>query len=86
MSLEPAWTLLDGMTLRLRGSYEHLDYRAPRARPALDDFGLVGGFRDWPLGRHFVFTAGLTTERRSSTRLYQDYEYPPQQIQITGTL
>ena len=41
---------------------------------------------DWPIGNHIKITAGLTTERRSSNLLYQDYEYLQQQIEIVGTL
>jgi hypothetical protein len=86
VSLEPGWTLSNGITIRLRGSYEHRDFRDASGTTArLDDIGVVSGFLDWPIGRHIKLTGGITTERRSSTRLYQDYEYLLQQIQITGT-
>ena len=76
---------LYGMTVRLKGSYEHRDFRdASGSRARLDDVGALSGFLDWPLGRHCKLSAGVTTERRSSTRLYQDYEYLLQQIQVTG--
>lgn len=86
VSIEPGWTLSNGMTVRLRGSYEHRDFRDASGTTArLDDIGVVSGFLDWPIGRHVKLTGGITTERRSSTRLYQDYEYLMQQIEITGT-
>lgn len=86
VSLEPGWTLSNGITVRLRGSYEHRDFRDASGTTArLDDIGVVSGFLDWPIGRHVKLTGGITTERRSSTRLGQDYEYLLQQIQITGT-
>ena len=87
VSLEPGWTLSNGMTVRLKGSYEHRDFRdASGSSARLDDVGALSGFLDWPLGRHCKLSAGVTTERRSSTRLYQDYEYLLQQIQIVGML
>ena len=85
VSIEPGWTLSNSMTFRLHGSYEHRDFRnAGGVTARLDDVAQISGFLDWPIGRHIKLTAGLTTERRSSTRLYQDYEYLKQEIQITG--
>ena len=85
--LEPGWTLSNGISFRLHGSYEHRDFRTSRGSTGrLDDVGTVSGFMDWPIGNHIKITAGLTTERRSSNLLYQDYEYLEQQIEIVGTL
>jgi hypothetical protein len=46
---------------------------------------LVSGFLDWPIGRHFKITGGISRGKRSSTRLYQDYEFFQQQFEIVGT-
>ena len=74
------------MTVRLHGSYEHRDFiNGGGITARLDDVAQISGFLDWPIGRHFKLTGGITTERRSSTRLYQDYEYLKQEIQITGS-
>ncbi len=88
LSLEPAWTLSNGITIRLKGSYENRDYVVVTGPEPdrLDDVGLVSGYLDWPIGRHFKITGGISRGRRSSTRLYQDYEFFQQQIQIVGTL
>ena len=87
LSIEPGWTLSNGRSFRLHGSYEHRDFRTSQGSTGrLDDVGTVSGFLDWPLGNHIKITAGLTTERRSSNLLYQDYEYLQQQIGIVGTL
>jgi hypothetical protein len=88
VSLEPAWTLSNGMTVRLKGSYENRDFvvvtgSAPDRK---DDVGLVSAYLDWPIGRHIKITGGVSRGRRSSTRLYQDYEFFQQQLQIVGTL
>ena len=88
VSLEPAWTLSNGMTIRLLGSYENRDFKVvDKVGPGrADDVGLVTAFLDWPIGRHIKITGGLSRGRRSSTRLYQDYEFFQQQLQIVGTL
>ena len=87
VSLEPAWTLSFGMTVRARASYEHRDFKDISGNSArLDDIGSLGGFLDWPVGRHLRLTAGTTVEKRSSTRPLQGYEYLLQQIQIVGML
>ncbi len=86
VALEPAWTLSNAMTVRVHGSYEHRDFiNAGGITARLDDVAQISGFLDWPIGRHFKLTGGITTERRSSTRLYQDYEYLKQEIQVTGS-
>ncbi len=88
VSLEPAWTLSNGITIRLLGSYENRDFKVvDNVGPGRkDDVGLVTAFLDWPIGRHIKITGGLSRGRRSSTRLYQDYEFFEQQLQIVGTL
>ena len=87
-SLQPAWTLSNGMTVRLLGSYENRDFVVVTgvATDRKDDVGLVSAFLDWPIGRHIKITGGISRGRRSSTRLYQDYEFFQQQLQIVGTL
>jgi hypothetical protein len=87
-SLEPAWTLSNGITVRLKGTYENRDFVVVTglSPDRLDDVGLASAYLDWPIGRHFKITAGITRGRRSSTRLYQDYEFFQQQLQIVGTL
>lgn len=88
VSLEPAWTLSNGITIRLLGSYENRDFKVvDNVGPGReDDVGVVSGYLDWPIGRHIKITGGLSRGRRSSTRLYQDYEFFEQQLQIVGTL
>jgi len=88
VSLEPAWTLSNGITVRLKGSYENRDFVVVTgpAPDRLDDVGVVSGYLDWPIGRHFKITGGISRGRRSSTRLYQDYEFFQQQLEIVGTL
>ncbi len=87
-SIEPAWTLSNGITIRLLGSYENRDFKVvDNVGPGRkDDVGLVTAYLDWPIGRHIKITGGLSRGRRSSTRLYQDYEFFEQQLQIVGTL
>ena len=88
VSLEPAWTLSNGITIRLKGSYENRDFKVVTGvgSDRLDDVGLASAYLDWPIGRHIKITGGISRGRRSSTRLYQDYEFFQQQIQIVGTL
>ena len=87
MSLQPAWTLSWGMTVHLKGSYEHRDFKdATGGSARLDDVGSLGGSLEWPVGRHFKLTLGATAEKRSSTRLLQAYQFLQSQIQIVGTL
>ena len=88
LSLDPAWTLSNGLTARVHGSYEHRDFQVTTgiASDRVDDVGNVSGFLDWPLGRHFKLSGGVTVERRSSTRQLQTYQFLQQQLQIVGTL
>jgi hypothetical protein len=87
LSLEPGWTLSNGIVVSLRGVYEHRDFRAATGSLARqDDIGTFTGILDWPIGRHWKFTASTTTEKRSSTRYLQGYQFLLQKIQITGTL
>jgi hypothetical protein len=88
ISLDPAWTLSNGLTARVHGSYEHRDFKVVSGVESdrIDDVGNISGFLDWPLGRHFKLSGGATVERRSSTRYLQSYQYLQQQLQIVGTL
>lgn len=88
LALDPAWTLSNGLTARVHGGYEHRDFRVVTgvASDRIDDVGNVSGFLDWPLGRHFKLSGGVTVERRSSTRYLQSYQDLQQQLQIVGTL
>jgi hypothetical protein len=87
VSLQPAWTLSWGMTVHLKGTYEHRDFKDPSGGTARrDDVGSFGGFLEWPVGRHFKLNGGGTAEKRSSSRPLQGYEYLLLQLQIVGTL
>jgi hypothetical protein len=86
VSLEPGWTLSNGLNLQVRGSYEHRNFETSAGSTGrIDDVGAVSCSAEWPIGRHLTVSGSFTTERRSSTRLYQDYEFIQQQLQITGT-
>ena len=88
LSLDPAWTLSNGLTARVHGSYEHRDFKVVSGVEGdrIDDVGNISGFLDWPIGRHFKLSGGVTVERRSSTRYLQSYSDLQQQLQIVGTL
>lgn len=88
LGLDPAWTLSNGLTARVHGGYEHRDFKVVTgvASDRIDDVGNVSGFLDWPIGRHFKLSGGVTVERRSSTRYLQSYQDLQQQLQIVGTL
>lgn len=87
VSLEPGWTLSNNMTLQVRAAYEHRDFKDITGGTARqDDVGTFTGVFVWPIGRHWKFTASMTTEKRSSTRNLQSYEYLLNQLQITGIL
>ena len=86
VSLEPGWTLSNGLSLQLRGSYEHRNFEISAGSTGrIDDVGTVSGVAQWPIGRHLTLSGTIATERRSSTRLYQDYEFLQQQLEIVGT-
>ena len=87
VSLEPGWTLSNNMILQVRAAYEHRDFKAGTGSIARqDDVGTFTGVFMWPVGRHWKLTASTTTEKRSSTRYLQSYEYLLTQLQITGVL
>jgi hypothetical protein len=87
VSLEPGWTLSNNMTLQVRAGYEHRNFKESSGSIARqDDVGNLTGLFTWPIGRHWKFTASMTTEKRSSTRYLQAYEYLLNQLQITGIL
>jgi hypothetical protein len=86
VSIEPGWTLSNGLSVQVLGRYEHRDFEtAAGSTGRLDDVGTVSGVITWPIGTHLKISGTITTERRSSTRLYQDYEYLQSQVQIVGT-
>jgi hypothetical protein len=87
VSLQPGWTLSNNMILQVRAAYEHRDFKeATGALARQDDVGTFTGLFVWPVGRHWKLTASTTTEKRSSTRYLQSYEYLLTQLQITGIL
>jgi hypothetical protein len=86
VSIEPGWILSNGLSLQVRGSYEHRNFETGAGITSrIDDVGTASAVASWPIGRHLTLSGTITTERRSSTRLYQDYEFLQQQLQITGT-
>ena len=85
--LEPSWQFANGLDLRLVGGYEKRDFKAQLPGEAReDDVVIAGAFAEWGISRHFRVSLGIDTERRSSTRELQDYDFNRIQLQLIGQL
>jgi hypothetical protein len=87
ISIEPSWKLTEKLALRINASYENRDFQVdPLQSDRQDDVVIAGAFVDWEVTRIIKVSAGVDTERRSSSRALQDYDFNRFQIQLTGHL
>jgi len=87
VSIEPIWYLTEKVNLRVEASYENRNFQVdPFKSDRQDDVGAAGAFVDWEIARNIKLSAGIDSERRSSTRALQDYDFNRFQIQVIGHL
>jgi hypothetical protein len=87
VSIEPSWTLTDKLDLRIEASYENRDFQVdPLQSDRQDDVVTAGAFLDWEVTRNIKVSVGVDTERRSSNRALQDYDFNRFQVQVIGHL
>jgi len=87
VSIEPIWNLTEKVNLRIDASYENRDFQVdPLKSDRKDDVAAAGAFVDWEIGRNIKLSIGIDSERRSSTRALQDYDFNRFQIQVVGHL
>jgi hypothetical protein len=87
VSIEPIWNLTEKVNLRVDASYENRNFQVdPLKSDRQDDVAAAGAFVDWEIGRNIKLSVGIDSERRSSTRPLQDYDFNRFQIQVVGHL
>jgi hypothetical protein len=86
--IAPTWTWKEGLIdLRLLAGYEERNFKSTEDfAERKDDVVMAGVFVDWNPRRSITVTLGVDSERRSSTRELQDYDFLRVQLGIVARL